>query len=64
MVEYVGFDNSLKNFAGDDGEAYWPIISGWEPISGFEDRSYVGRFLWLWEASGFEWLLEKSIEED
>ena len=28
MVEHVGLDDSLKNFAGDAGEAYWPITSG------------------------------------
>ena len=44
MVEHLGFDNSLKNFAGDAGEAYWPITSGLESTSIFEDRSYVGRF--------------------
>ena len=28
MVEHVGFDDSLKNFAGDAGETYWPITGG------------------------------------
>ena len=27
MVEHLGFDNSLENFAGEAGEAYWPITS-------------------------------------
>ena len=27
MVEHLGFDNSLKNFARDAGESYWPMTS-------------------------------------